>query len=82
MNSTGNCVGNRSGKSSNSKDNNDNNDIKLFDKRAELNEIGLSLLPSSQPRQSNILAENKFSFGSRDDPNISFAAIHIFLLSL
>ena len=79
MNSNANCVGKKSGKRS--KDNNDNNDIRLFDnnKRAESNEIGLSLLPSSQPRQSNILGENKYSFGSRDDLNISFAAIQSFL---
>ena len=73
MNSTLNCVGlNSSGsKANNSKDSNDNNDIKLFDKKVDSNDIGLSLLPSSQPRQANILAENKFSFGSRDDPDIS-----------
>ena len=73
MNSTLNCVGLNSSatKPSNSKDSNDNNDIKIFDKKVESNDIGLSLLPSSQPRQANILAENKFSFGSKDDPNIS-----------
>ena len=59
-----NCVPHNSANKTNSKDN-DNNDNKISDK-IEFNEIGVSLLPSSQPR-NNVLGENKFSFGKDDD---------------